>query len=78
MSNGFNWTRRNVLNKAHVHGEVQTGSEYATAYQPAERLCKKLAAEGLLRSTGWCTYAITEAGREAAVGLDGPAGRRKA
>ena len=75
MSNGFNWTRKNVLAKAHVHGEVQTGAEYASPYKPGEKLCKKLVEEGLLRSTGYCTYAITDKGREAVVGVDAPARR---
>lgn len=61
---GMVWKHRNVLEHAHIHGEIDTmDSTCRTTGTPA-RVCRELEAKGLMKRTSKYGYSITDAGRE--------------
>jgi hypothetical protein len=64
MIRNMKWTRRGVLEYAALYDEVDAMDVNGNTMAKPAVLCKELEAEGLIRSTGWYRYVITDAGRE--------------
>jgi hypothetical protein len=63
------WTKRAVLERAHVYGSVESNDQYGNNKGKPANLCNAMVEEGLLQRDGYARYVITDKGREYAVGI---------